>query len=146
MPDCYYKPLSHFSPLMHSLYNFNLYHKGQLLIKGTFSDSLWVAFLYRFDCMHFWMLHLYLYMDISKCLFFPIENLQTNVSARKINKLCIMQSCQTWLLRLAKIGQILTRTDQRLVFCNRKLMKTDMFSLGPPIPYAISLKWFASHL
>jgi hypothetical protein len=46
------------------------------------------------------------------------------------------QSCQTWP---AKFGQILLRTDTRLVFCNRKLMRTDIFfSLGPPNPYAIS--------
>jgi hypothetical protein len=34
------------------------------------------------------------------------------------------QSCQTWP---AKFGQILLRTDTRLVFCNRKLMRTDIF-------------------
>jgi hypothetical protein len=33
------------------------------------------------------------------------------------------QSCQTWP---AKFGQIWLRTDTRLVFCNRKLMKTDI--------------------
>ena len=45
------------------------------------------------------------------------------------------QSCQTWPV---KFGQIWLRTDTRLVFCNRKLMRTDIFSLGPPNPYAIS--------
>jgi hypothetical protein len=34
------------------------------------------------------------------------------------------QSCQTWP---ATFGQILLRTDTRLVFCNRKLMRTDIF-------------------
>ena len=34
------------------------------------------------------------------------------------------QSCQTLP---AKFGQILLRTDTRLVFCNRKLMRTDIF-------------------
>ena len=34
------------------------------------------------------------------------------------------QSCQTWP---AKFGQILLGTDTRLVFCNRKLMRTDIF-------------------
>jgi hypothetical protein len=34
------------------------------------------------------------------------------------------QSCQTWP---AKFGQILLRTDTRLVFCNRKLVRTDIF-------------------
>jgi hypothetical protein len=32
--------------------------------------------------------------------------------------------CQTWP---AEFGQILLRTDTRLVFCNRKLMRTDIF-------------------
>ena len=32
--------------------------------------------------------------------------------------------CQTWP---AKFWQILLRTDTRLVFCNRKLMRTDIF-------------------
>jgi hypothetical protein len=34
-----------------------------------------------------------------------------------------------WCLMLlsAKFGQILPRTDTRLVFCNRKLMRTDIF-------------------
>ena len=30
------------------------------------------------------------------------------------------------------------KADKKLVSCNRKLMRTDMFSLGPPYPYAIS--------
>ena len=34
------------------------------------------------------------------------------------------QSYQTWP---AKFGQIWLRTDTRLVFCNRKLMRTDIF-------------------
>jgi hypothetical protein len=34
------------------------------------------------------------------------------------------QSCQTWP---AQFGKILLRTDTRLVFCNRKLMRTDIF-------------------
>ena len=34
------------------------------------------------------------------------------------------QSCQIWP---AKFGQILIRTDTRLVFCNTKLMRTDIF-------------------
>ena len=36
----------------------------------------------------------------------------------------IRQSCQTWP---AKFGQILLKTDTRLVFYNRKLMRTDIF-------------------
>ena len=40
----------------------------------------------------------------------------------RVHKMC--QSCQTWP---AKFGQILLRTDTRLVFCNRKLMRTDIF-------------------
>ena len=33
--------------------------------------------------------------------------------------------------------QNLGLTDTRLVFCNRKLMRTDILSLGLPNPYAI---------
>ena len=40
----------------------------------------------------------------------------------RVREMC--QSCQTWP---AKFGQILLRTDTRLVFCNRKLMRTDIF-------------------
>ena len=40
----------------------------------------------------------------------------------RVHEMC--QSCQTWP---AKFGQILLRTDTRLVFCNRKLMRTDFF-------------------
>jgi hypothetical protein len=40
----------------------------------------------------------------------------------RVRKMC--QSCQTWP---AKFGQILLRTDTRLIFCNRKLMRTDIF-------------------
>ena len=36
----------------------------------------------------------------------------------------IFQSCQTWP---AKFGQILLKTDTRLVFCIRKLMRSDIF-------------------
>ena len=40
------------------------------------------------------------------------------------NRVCeIRQSRQTW----PKFGQVLLRTDTRLVFCNRKLMRTDIF-------------------
>ena len=39
----------------------------------------------------------------------------------RVRDLC--QSCQTWP---AKFGQILPRTDTSLVFCNRKLMRTDI--------------------
>ena len=48
---------------------------------------------------------------------------------------------QTWP---AELGQILLRSDTRLVFCNWKLMRTDIFLLGPPSPYAIYVnvqKW-----
>ena len=40
----------------------------------------------------------------------------------RVREMC--QSCQTWP---AKLGQNLLRTDTRLVFCNRKLMRTDIF-------------------
>ena len=40
----------------------------------------------------------------------------------RVREIC--QSCQTWP---AKFVQILLRTDSRLVFCNRKLMRTDIF-------------------
>ena len=40
----------------------------------------------------------------------------------RVHEMC--QSCQTWP---AKFGQILLRTDTRLVFCNRKLMRTEIF-------------------
>jgi hypothetical protein len=36
----------------------------------------------------------------------------------------VHEMCQSWP---AKFGQILPRTDTRLVFCNRKLMRTDIF-------------------
>ena len=39
----------------------------------------------------------------------------------RVNEIC--QSCQTWP---AKFGKILLRADTRLVFCNWKLMRTDM--------------------
>ena len=41
------------------------------------------------------------------------------------------QSCQTWP---AKFVQILLRTDTRLVFCNRKLMRTDIFFIRTTKP------------
>ena len=40
----------------------------------------------------------------------------------RIHEIC--QFCQTWP---AKYGQILLRNDTRLVFCNGKLMRTDIF-------------------
>ena len=40
----------------------------------------------------------------------------------RVREMC--RSCQTWP---AKFGQILLRTDTRLVFCNRKFMRTDIF-------------------
>jgi hypothetical protein len=40
----------------------------------------------------------------------------------RVREMC--QSCQTWP---AQFGQVLLRTDTRLVFCNRKLMRTDIF-------------------
>ena len=48
---------------------------------------------------------------------------------------------QTWP---AKFGQNLIRTTTRLMFCNRKLMRTDIFSLGSPNSYATSwtLRWW----
>jgi hypothetical protein len=46
----------------------------------------------------------------------------------------IRQSCEIWP---AKFGQILLRTDTRLVFCSRKLMRTDIFFTRTPNPYAI---------
>jgi hypothetical protein len=46
----------------------------------------------------------------------------------------IRQSCEIWP---AKFGQILLRTDTRLVFCNRKLMRTDISFTRTPNPYAI---------
>ena len=44
-----------------------------------------------------------------------------NREAYRVREIC--QSCQTWP---AKFGQILPRTDTRLVFCHRKLMSTDI--------------------
>jgi len=55
----------------------------------------------------------------------------------------ISQSCQTWP---GTFGQILLRTCTRLEFCNRKLMRTAIFSLGPPNPYAISRTLFYVYL
>lgn len=37
-----------------------------------------------------------------------------------------------------KFGKILPRTDKRLVFCNKKLVRTDICPLGPSNQYAIS--------
>ena len=44
-----------------------------------------------------------------------------NTNTTRVREMC--QSCQTWP---AKFGQILPRTDTNLVFCNRKLMRTDI--------------------
>jgi hypothetical protein len=51
-----------------------------------------------------------------------ILGMYNHVDWPRIHEMC--QSCQTWP---AKFGQILLRTDTRLVFCNRKLMRTDIF-------------------
>jgi hypothetical protein len=40
----------------------------------------------------------------------------------RVSEMC--QSCQTWA---AKFGQILLSTDTSMVFCSRKLMRTDIF-------------------
>jgi hypothetical protein len=46
-----------------------------------------------------------------------------------VHKMCGRTYGQTNMKRTwpAKFGQILIRTDTRLVFCNRKLMRTDIF-------------------
>jgi hypothetical protein len=41
------------------------------------------------------------------------------------------ESCQTWT---AKFGQILLQTDARLVFCNRKLLRTEIIFTMPIKP------------
>jgi hypothetical protein len=48
--------------------------------------------------------------------------LQFSLQIKQSSRNC--QSCQIWP---AKFGQILIRTDTKLVFCNRKLMRTDIF-------------------
>jgi hypothetical protein len=55
----------------------------------------------------------------------------------RVREMC--QSCQTWP---ANFGQILLRTDTRLVFCNRKLMRTDIFTLEERCLY-LWLVWFS---
>ena len=47
---------------------------------------------------------------------------QSSSSSHRVREMC--QSCQTWP---AKFGQIFQKTDTRLVFCNRILMRTDIF-------------------
>jgi hypothetical protein len=51
----------------------------------------------------------------------------------------ICQSCQTWL---AKFGEILLRTDTRLLFCNRKLMRTDIFFTRTTYVISWTLLWY----
>ena len=48
--------------------------------------------------------------------------LQFSLQIKQSSRNC--QFCQIWP---AKCGQILIRTDTKLVFCNRKLMRTDIF-------------------
>jgi hypothetical protein len=50
------------------------------------------------------------------------QTLSHNIVSDRIHE--IFQFCQTWP---AKFGQILLRNDTRLVFCNGKLMRTDIF-------------------
>ena len=53
---------------------------------------------------------------------YDITEILLKVALNQSSRNC--QSCQTWP---AKSGEILPRTDTRLVFCNRKLMRTDIF-------------------
>jgi hypothetical protein len=55
-----------------------------------------------------------------------------NIFYFRVSEMC--QSCQTWPANLA---QILLRTDTRLVFCNRKIMRTDIFFTRTTKPICI---------
>ena len=60
-------------------------------------------------------------------IYLVISMLMTNKN--RVHEIC--QSCQTWP---AKFQQILLRTDTSFVFCNRKLMRTDIFLTGTTKP------------
>jgi hypothetical protein len=64
----------------------------------------------------------------KKGKYFHISNMRREKKRKKwsyISTYCrVREMCQTWL---AKFGQILARTYTRLVFCNKKLMRTDIF-------------------
>jgi hypothetical protein len=67
--------------------------------------------------------YVYIYCFVLYCIYYMccISKTCNKVTYYRVRDLC--QFCQTWP---AKCGQILPRTDTSLVFCNRKLMRTDI--------------------